>query len=89
MPNVGDWADAIVAAHGRAPDDPANAGIRREPELPDHEEIAPRATQGGAASSSLSTTNPTTMRSALAQCSARSARSPARRPSIPADDMGL
>ena len=38
----GDWSDAIVvtptAAHV---EDPANAGIRREPELPEQEEIAP------------------------------------------------
>ena len=37
-----DWADAIVATPAVAPiEDPANAGIRREPELPEHEEIAP------------------------------------------------
>ena len=37
-----DWADAIVATPTAAPvEDPANAGIRREPELPEHEEIAP------------------------------------------------
>jgi type IV secretion system protein VirD4 len=35
-----DWVDAIVAAPaGRG--GPANSGIRREPELPEHEEIAP------------------------------------------------
>ena len=27
----------------RSADDPANSGIRREPELPEHEEIAPEA----------------------------------------------
>jgi type IV secretion system protein VirD4 len=38
----GEWSNAIVAAPAAAPDeDPANAGIRREPELPEHEEIAP------------------------------------------------
>ena len=38
----GDWTDAIVAAPTAAPiEDPANAGVRREPELPEHEEIAP------------------------------------------------
>ena len=38
----GDWADAIAATPAVAPiEDPANAGIRREPELPEHEEIAP------------------------------------------------
>src|SRR5271166_117393 len=39
-----DWADATVAMPTAAPvEDPANAGIRREPELPEHEEIAPEA----------------------------------------------
>src|SRR5580658_3854392 len=38
----GDWTDAIVATPAAASvEDPANAGIRREPELPEHEEIAP------------------------------------------------
>ena len=37
-----DWVDAIAAAPAGA-GDPANSGIRREPELPDHEEIAPTA----------------------------------------------
>ena len=38
----GQWTDAIVVAPTAAPvEDPANAGIRREPELPEHEEIAP------------------------------------------------
>jgi len=39
----GDWAGAIVPTTpgASAAEDPANAGIRREPELPEHEEIAP------------------------------------------------
>jgi type IV secretion system protein VirD4 len=38
----GDWSDATVVTPTAAPvEDPANAGIRREPELPEHEEIAP------------------------------------------------
>jgi type IV secretion system protein VirD4 len=37
-----DWACAVVAPAESATDDPANAGIRREPELPEHEEIAPK-----------------------------------------------
>ena len=38
----GDWAGAIVTSLAGAPvEDPANSGIRREPELPEHEEIAP------------------------------------------------
>ena len=37
-----DWAEATAAMPRAAPvEDPANAGIRREPELPEHEEIAP------------------------------------------------
>jgi type IV secretion system protein VirD4 len=50
-PSSDDWSSRIVAAakattpaaSGMAEGDPANAGIRREPELPEHEEIvAPR-----------------------------------------------
>ena len=38
----GDWASAVAAApHASNTKDPDNAGIRREPELPEHEEIAP------------------------------------------------
>jgi type IV secretion system protein VirD4 len=41
-PQMGDWAGAVVAPPTAAStEDPANAGIRREPELPEHEEIAP------------------------------------------------
>ena len=37
-----DWADAVITAEkGSDTEDPANAGIRREPELPEHEAIAP------------------------------------------------
>jgi type IV secretion system protein VirD4 len=36
--DVGRKIDGSDSAHG---EDPANAGIRREPELPEHEEIAP------------------------------------------------
>jgi type IV secretion system protein VirD4 len=36
-----DWADAVVPTTTAASvEDPANSGIRREPELPEHEEIA-------------------------------------------------
>jgi type IV secretion system protein VirD4 len=38
----GDWTGAVVAAPAAtSAEDAANAGIRREPELPEHEEIAP------------------------------------------------
>ncbi len=40
-PHTGDWADAVVTPPVSATDDPANAGIRREPELPAHENIVP------------------------------------------------
>lgn len=32
---------ATTAGHGEGDGDPVNAGIRREPELPEHEEIVP------------------------------------------------
>ena len=39
---MGDWAGAvIVRPHQADSEDPANGGIRREPELPEHEDIAP------------------------------------------------
>jgi type IV secretion system protein VirD4 len=39
-----DWQSAVVAPPATDTEDPANAGIRREPELPEHEDIvtAPR-----------------------------------------------
>lgn len=41
-PETGDWADAVITAEQASDtEDPANAGIRREPELPEHEEVAP------------------------------------------------
>jgi type IV secretion system protein VirD4 len=45
-PDDGDWAGAVITAEqGSDTEDPANAGIRREPELPEHEEIAPEPRQ--------------------------------------------
>lgn len=40
-----DWAELVVAPPPVQSDDPDNAGIRREPELPEHEEIAPEPRQ--------------------------------------------
>jgi type IV secretion system protein VirD4 len=41
-PEDADWAGAVITAEkGSDAEDPANAGIRREPELPEHEEVAP------------------------------------------------
>ncbi len=42
VPPGGDWAGAVVAPAASETEDPANAGIRREPELPEHEEIVPQ-----------------------------------------------
>ncbi len=41
VPHGDDWAGAVVAPAVSDTEDPANAGIRREPELPEHEEIVP------------------------------------------------
>ena len=41
VPTVVNPGRAVNASGERHVDDPANAGIRREPELPEHEEIAP------------------------------------------------
>ena len=44
LPQDGDWAGAVVRPRAAtATEDPANAGIRREPELPEHEEIVPES----------------------------------------------
>jgi type IV secretion system protein VirD4 len=44
VPEAGDWGGAMVGVPATSStEDPANAGIRREPELPEHEEIAPVA----------------------------------------------
>ncbi|NLS28310.1 Conjugal transfer protein TraG [Sphingomonas sp. S2M10] len=48
-PSADDWTSLVIAAASRSAanaasgvgDDPDNAGIRREPELPEHEEIIP------------------------------------------------
>ena len=40
-PGAEDWSGRVVARAGEAAEDPANSGIRREPDLPEHEEIAP------------------------------------------------
>jgi type IV secretion system protein VirD4 len=34
-----DWQGAVVAPPATDTEDPANAGIRREPELPEHEDV--------------------------------------------------
>jgi type IV secretion system protein VirD4 len=43
-PRHADWDGAVITPSATTVEDPANAGIRREPELPEHEEVvvAPR-----------------------------------------------
>ena len=83
-----DWAGAVVAPPASATDDPANAGIRREPELPKHEEIAPEP-----AKAVREFEPPEEESDADAQrlrAFQRNARTVARQVSLdPADDMGL
>ncbi len=38
-----DWSGRVAADTAHTAEDPANAGIRREPDLPEHEEIVPAA----------------------------------------------
>ena len=38
-PRRADWDDAVITSSAAIVEDPANAGIRREPELPAHEEV--------------------------------------------------
>jgi type IV secretion system protein VirD4 len=82
-----DWASAVVASTA-ATEDPANSGIRREPELPDHEEIAPEPPKP---IREFDLTDEESDDDAV-QLNAfqRSARSVARQAGLdPADDMGL
>ena len=85
---VTDWAGAVVAPPASATHDPANAGIRREPELPDHEEIAPELTKA------VREFEPPEEESdddaQRLRAFQRNARTLARQVSLdPADDMGL
>jgi type IV secretion system protein VirD4 len=43
-PNVKEFPKTIDPRNGNSADDQANSGIRREPELPQHEEVAPEPT---------------------------------------------
>ena len=83
-----DWTGAAVAPSAPATEDPANSGIRREPELPEHEEIAPEPPKP------IREFDPTDEESDddAERFSAfqRSARNVARQAGLdPADDMGL
>ena len=84
-----DWSGAgVVAPSASATDDPANAGIRREPELPEHEDIAPepaKAVHEFEPAEEESDDDGQRLRAFQ-----RNARTVARQVSLdPADDMGL
>ena len=86
--HAADWAGAVVVPPTSATDDPANAGIRREPKLPEHEEIAPepaKAAREFEPPEEESDDNAQRLRAFQ-----RNARTVARQVSLdPADDMGL
>jgi type IV secretion system protein VirD4 len=82
-----DWAGAVVAAPP-ASDDPANGGIRREPELPEHEEVAPEPAKPVREFESIDDEpDDDAQRQRALQ---RTARTIARQVTLdPADDMGM
>ena len=83
-----DWNRRVAAAAATPTEDPANSGIRREPELPEHEEIAPeRPRPTHEFESPDDESQDGAERLAVFE---RSARGVARQASLdPADDMGL
>ena len=82
-----DWNDAIAVPPIGAADHPANSGIRREPELPDHEEIAPEPRK---AVQEFEPFDDELDDVQLTRAMRREARAIARQAALdPADDMGL
>jgi type IV secretion system protein VirD4 len=82
-----DWTGAAVAATPTATEDPSNSGIRREPELPDHEEIAPEPSRPIREFDAPDEESDDAQRLSAFQ---RSVRNVARHAGLdPADDMGL
>ena len=83
-----DWQGAVVAPPATDTEDPANAGIRREPELPEHEDVV-TAPRKPAQEFDLpdDETDDDAQRLRVLQ---RQVRATARQVSLdPADDMGL
>lgn len=82
----GDWADSAVSPPPA--EDPANAGIRREPELPEREEVVPSPEKrGGEFDLAEDEPDDDAQRLRILQ---REVRTVARQASLdPADDMGL
>ncbi len=84
-----DWVDAVVVASSAgAAEDPANSGIRREPELPEHEQILPEPHKP-AQEFELADDEPDDDAQRL-RAMQRQARITARQAALdPADEMGL
>jgi type IV secretion system protein VirD4 len=83
-----DWAGSIVAPPPAQTEDPDNSGIRREPELPAHEEIVPEPRQP-TQEFELTEDEPDDDAQRL-RVMQRQVRTIARQVSLdPADDMGL
>jgi len=84
--DASEWQESIVAR--ASTDDPDNAGIRREPELPEHEEIAPEPRRP-AQEFELPEDDPDNDTQRL-RALQRTVRSIARQATLdPGDDMGL
>jgi type IV secretion system protein VirD4 len=80
-----DWTGPAAAPSAPATEDPANSGIRREPELPEHEEIAPEPPKPVREFEPSNDDD-----AARLNAFQRSARNVARQAGLdPADDMGL
>jgi type IV secretion system protein VirD4 len=83
-----DWDDAIAVPPVGAADDQANSGMRREPELPEHEEIAPDPRKAVREFEPFDDELDDDVQ--LARAMLRQARAIARQTALdPADDMGL
>jgi type IV secretion system protein VirD4 len=81
-----DWAGRVAPAPAPRDDDPDNGGFRREPELPDHEAVAPAPLSRGG-EFDVAEADDDAQRLLRSQ---RQVRAVARQASLdPADDMGL
>jgi type IV secretion system protein VirD4 len=84
---VDDWAGAVVPTPASEADDPANAGIRQEPELPKHEAVVPEPAK--AAPEFEPVADESDDDAQRQHAFARNARAIARQVTLdPADDMG-
>jgi type IV secretion system protein VirD4 len=83
-----DWVGRVVPPPDTRNDDPDNGGIRREPDLPDHEEVVPASAKPGG-EFDLAEEEPDDDAQQLLRLQ-RQVRSVARQATLdPADDMGL